>query len=296
MSTAVSSVANRDEWLQERKKAIGASEVAAVLGISPWATAWEVWAEKTGRLEPWRGNDATRAGQLFERALLDQAEAELGALERDVRVVHASAPVAATLDARVQYGGYPVEAKTTGIVGRVYGDWGEALSDEVPDYYLVQVHAQLLCTGVELAYLYALIAGRGVVRFQIVRSESLSDQIAERCTQWWQRHVVGDVEPSRDRLPDLDVVKRLRREPSKSIEGTSELAELIAQRTSLKEQESAIKKEIEQAETRILLSLGDAELARLPDGQVVTYFESSRKGYEVKPTTYRTLRVKKGAT
>lgn len=284
----------RRQWLADRKSAIGASDVAAIIGVSPWASAWEVWAEKTGVIESWGGNEATRAGQAFERAVLDQAEAELGSLERDVRVKHQSLPMAATLDARVIYGGTPVEAKTTGLVGRVYGDWGDALTDQIPDYYLVQVHAQLIVTGAELAYLYALIAGRGVVKFQIDRSEKLAEQIGNLCRDWWEKHITQGIEPSRDRVPDLSVVKRLRREPSKSIALGEEFAKLIREREALKDTEKELKKSIEENESLILLGLGDAEEAWLPDGSTVSYFESSRKGYEVKPTTFRTLRIKKG--
>ena len=40
------------EWLEQRKKGIGGSDVAAIMGLSPWRTPAEVWFEKTGRVEP----------------------------------------------------------------------------------------------------------------------------------------------------------------------------------------------------------------------------------------------------
>lgn len=283
---------DRQQWLEDRKSAIGASDVAAILGLSPWSGPWEVWADKTEKVEPWRGNDYTRAGQAFENAVLDQAELELGKLERNIRVVHPSLPMAATLDARVLYGGNPVEAKTTGIVGRPYGDWGDALTDQVPDYYLVQVHAQLTVTGAELAYLYALIAGRGVVKFQIERSVKLCEQLGNLCNDWWHKHIVLNQEPSRERLPAIDVVKRLRREPKKRIHFNDASAALIKEREELKEQEKSIKDRLEEVDTRILLDLGDAEAADLPDGGQVTYFERSRKAYQVEACKYRVLAIK----
>ncbi len=42
----------RTEWLQERNKGIGSSDVAAVLGISPYKSNVELWEEKTGLREP----------------------------------------------------------------------------------------------------------------------------------------------------------------------------------------------------------------------------------------------------
>lgn len=281
----------RAEWLQARKGAIGASDVAAILGISPFANAWEVWADKTNRVSDWKGNKHTCAGQAFERAVLDQAEEDLGKLVRNVRLAHSELPIASTLDAQLEYGLCPVEAKCTGIEGKVYGDWGEALTDQIPDYYLVQVHTQLLVTGAELGYLFALIAGRGVVKYQIERSEAVCDKLAKLCTDWWEKHVVRDTEPTHKTPPSLDVVKRFRKQPKKSIVFDMAASALVDQRAALKEQEKAIKAEIEQTEVGILLALGDAEAATLCDGRLLTHCETHNSGYTVEPYDYRSLRI-----
>lgn len=289
MSTATT---NREQWLADRKLAIGASDVAAIIGVSPWASAWDVWADKTNRVEPWQGNKATEAGSLYERAVLDHAEQTLGPLERNVRVKHVELPIAATCDAITVDGGCPVEAKTTGLTGRVQGDWGDALTDEVPDYYLVQVHAQLLCTGAEMAYLFALIAGRGTIQYQIERSDKVSEQLAEMCADWWQKHIVLDQEPDRSQAR-LEVVKRMRREPAKVIEFDAEQAGLILQREELKTLVKGLGDELERVETGILLALGNAEAATLPDNSVLTYYEQRRKSYVVDESKFRVMRIKK---
>lgn len=281
----------REQWLQDRKGAIGASDAAAILGISPFATGYEVWLDKTDQIEPWKGNDATRAGQRFEPVILDYAEDELGKLVRNVRIAHKDFPIAATLDGQVEYGGMPVEAKTTGITGRVYGDWGDPHTDQVPDYYLVQLHTQMIVTGAELGYLYALIASRGIVPFQAERNEKLHSHLCEILTNWWERHVVRGIEPPRKTLPALEVVKRLRKTPGKSIVFDMGKAELIEKRAVLKEQLSQVQSEIKAVEVEIHLALGDAEEAQLPDGRRLTYFEVSRKGYTVEPAKYRQIQV-----
>jgi len=285
---------DRDLWLQERRSAIGASEVAAVLGISPWATPWEVWADKLGKLEPWEGNPQTRAGQRFESAVLDAAEDELGRLIRNVRILADGTPLAATCDAVVAETREPVEAKTTGLTGMVYGDWGDAMTDQIPEYYLTQVHAQLICTKAELGYLFALIAGRGVVRFEVEANEKLHNAFCERLSEWWDKHIVKGIEPSREAMPALDVVKRLRKVPNKSIELSEEMLEVIAKREVAKEIEKKGKEEAELCDTKLRLALDDAEVGLLPDGREVTLFETFRKGYTVQPTSYRALRIRKG--
>lgn len=41
---------NSPEWLAFRRKGIGASDAAAVLGLSKWTTNVELWEEKVGLL------------------------------------------------------------------------------------------------------------------------------------------------------------------------------------------------------------------------------------------------------
>lgn len=294
MTTQV--IDERAEWLKSRKTALGASDVPAILGVSPWGSSWEVWADKTERLEDWKGSAATRAGLVFERPVLDTAEAELGPLERNVRVVHSQLPVASTLDGLVVASGEPVEAKTTGIVGPVFGDWGEALTDQVPDYYLVQVHTQLLVTGAELGYLFALIAGRGVVKYQIARSETVCERLGTLCEEWWQRHVINDIEPSRETPPALEVVKRFRRKAKKKVVFDLGQSALVEMRSELKDQVKTLEAKLDICESQILLALGDAEAADLSDGSELTYFETTRSGYVVNECKFRTIRVKSPKT
>ena len=42
---------SREEWLQERKKGIGGSDAAVVIGKSKWKNNVQLWEEKTGRIE-----------------------------------------------------------------------------------------------------------------------------------------------------------------------------------------------------------------------------------------------------
>lgn len=45
---------SREEWLAARHKGIGASDAAAIVGMSTYASAYSVWMEKT---EPLRKDD-----------------------------------------------------------------------------------------------------------------------------------------------------------------------------------------------------------------------------------------------
>lgn len=281
-----------DEDLERRRKCIGASDVAAILGVSPWRSPWDVWADKTGRLQPWEGNEATKIGQYLESSVLSYAEAQVGDLERNIRVECPGTPIVATLDARTIAEGIPVEVKTAGMTGPLHGDWGDAMTDHVPDHYLLQVHTQLLCTGAEVAWLFALLGGRGVVQYEIPRSDSLCDSLTEQLCEWWNRHIVEGVEPSRERAT-LEIVKRLRRVPERAIELGDSVGFLLRTKEHLAAEAKDLKARQEETDKMILLALGDAEVGVTASGERVSYLEQHRKGYTVEPSTYRVMRITK---
>lgn len=57
---------NHEQWLEERKKTIGGSEIGAILGMHPWQSAYSLWAEKTGRIPAFEGNLTTKLGSYLE--------------------------------------------------------------------------------------------------------------------------------------------------------------------------------------------------------------------------------------
>lgn len=279
-----------------RNARCGASDGAAALGLSPHRTSWELWAEKTGRLQAINGSSATSMGQRLESPILDHAEAELGALKRGelVWAPRVEFPLASTLDARVASTGIPVEAKTSGITGPLYGAWGDADSDALPANYLVQVTLQMICTETEFAYLYALLGGRGIVRYRINRDDELAEMLVERLTVWWDRHIVLGIEPERSDSVPLEVAIRLRKVPNKVVVLDPSAQPVIDEWEAAKRERSAAAKRADTAQANLLLLMGDAEGASLPDGRLLVHAEQFRKGYQVQDSSYRVLRIKKG--
>lgn len=41
---------SREAWLEKRRKTIGGSDAAAIVGLSRYASPYTVWADKTGRI------------------------------------------------------------------------------------------------------------------------------------------------------------------------------------------------------------------------------------------------------
>ena len=56
----------RQQWLEQRRKTIGGSDAAAIVGLSKYASPFSVWAEKTGRLPEKEDSEAMRQGRDLE--------------------------------------------------------------------------------------------------------------------------------------------------------------------------------------------------------------------------------------
>lgn len=274
--------------LEARRAWIGASEAAAVLGVDPYKTSFQVWAEKTGRLPPWEGNAQTDAGNRFEAAVVDWAEEQLGPLRRNVSIGFEGYPIAATCDA-VTAKQEPVEAKTGGLFGPLSDVWGRGGTDEIPERYIVQLHVQMLCAGTDVGHLAAFLGGRGFTMYRVPRSPRLADFIKERLDDWWIRHVVADVAPEHDPVAAAEVYRRIIRTPEKVV--TVDPALVSAFETDREALRSA-KKQAEASEAILIAALGDAEAADFGDGsRRVTFYETTRAAFKVKESKFRVLRV-----
>ena len=54
------------EWLEHRRRSIGGSDAAAIIGLNPWASPYSVWADKLGLIPPKEDNEAMRLGRDLE--------------------------------------------------------------------------------------------------------------------------------------------------------------------------------------------------------------------------------------
>ena len=57
---------SREECLERRRKTIGGSDAAGIVGLSKWASPFSVWADKTGRAAEKADREAMRQGRDLE--------------------------------------------------------------------------------------------------------------------------------------------------------------------------------------------------------------------------------------
>lgn len=188
------------EQQNQRAQGIGASEIAAVAGLNPWAGPHDVWERKTGRAPPWEDTVASLWGRYMEPAIIALWRAKTGTKVRYANrhqrtAVHPTNPLCvATPDGFVP--------PDTGLEVKTYGwrlehHWGEPGTDEIPDYYLAQVNWQMAATGRTKTILLASHE-REVDEYRIAYDEEFYQALAEVGARFWRDHVETDTPPPAD--------------------------------------------------------------------------------------------------
>lgn len=270
--------------LDRRRHFVTASDVPAILGKSPWVNAADVfWSKVRGHQQS--SNAAIEAGNALEPAVIRWAESELGPIAPGDWRIHDNGLNAASLDGMTSTGEI-VEAKTSGITGPgMPHQWGEVGTDEIPDYYYLQVQAQLLVTGAAKAWVPALIGGRGFVMFVVHPHMKLMATIESVSQQFWTEHVAKQLPPS-NVFASLETMKKMKREAGKTIAIPDDVAERFM---AAREAAKIAKDEEDQAKSELLSAMLDADRATWSGGEF-TYFQQTKKSHVVAESTFPVLR------
>lgn len=189
-------------WLDARRSGLGASDTAAVLGMSPWATPLSVWLDKTSAL-PDEAGEAAEWGHALEDPVarmvakrhpeIGQVMPSPGLLRHDEHqwMLATVDRVLAEPDDPTQVRGL-LEIKTTS--DRMYRDrW---LDGVPPAYYLIQVQQQLAVTGLDRAWIAVLVGGQYLPEpYPVERDETAIESIVTYAGAWWDRYIIGQTQP-----------------------------------------------------------------------------------------------------
>lgn len=142
---------NTPEWLQLRKKYIGASDAPIIMGVSPWATPYMLWKRKLG-LEPEQGeNAAMKEGKLREEDARKKFIKETGIeVSPHFGVSSHYEWMCASYDGLSSDHKAAVEIKCPGRI-----DHEQALSGIIPVKYIPQLMHQMIVGGLESIFYFS---------------------------------------------------------------------------------------------------------------------------------------------
>lgn len=294
-------------WKEARTLGIGASEAATLLGLNPWKSLIQLYAEKSGSAAPPDLDDVelVQWGNRLEPVIIDAFRERTGRfVDRGGLLLRSKTyPFAlATLDAWTctpwtcteEVGDYwPLEVKTTGA------SRAEEWANGPPENYRIQIHWQMLVTDKPKATIACLIGGQKLVWCDVERDETLIRKLVHHGVEFWDRvrrkeppqpdgsesakRALNDIYP-RDRDGEFIVL------PAELIDAADEIEICRAEEKKL-----ALRKT--EAENRIKAALATAGHGVLPDRRMVHWVTEERKSYTVAATTRRVLRIQqaKGA-
>ena len=239
--------------------------MAAILGLDPYKTAYDVWVDKVYDTKPINSKPMD-AGTKFESGVLDFATEQLGHLAVNQTRYAEGLPIVSNIDAiRTEGDLADVECKTAGLFGPIHQRWGKAGTDEVPSDKIIQCQTHMLCDNKDLCYLAAFLGdGRGFVMYKIARNDKIIQRISEECTKFWNENVLTKIAPSGS-LYTPDTFEKIKRVPKKTTEISGDLIEKYLQ---INKKCSMLNKMKTQARADILKSMGDAEFANSDKGTV----------------------------
>ena len=267
------------EQLAARPHSLGASEVAAVVGLNPWWSAHDVWLKKRGFVEEVETTQS-RVGQLIEPVILQLYCEDTGATVegRGTSAHPVETWATATPDGHVVGASRLVEIKCVGY--RSAHHWTSE-DDGIPDYYRTQAEWQCMVTGAEECDVAALIGGTDFRIYRIKRDPSLAAAILESCKRFWFDHVVTGEPPAADHSEGARrmLATLFPRDTRPLLPATDAASAIVPSLISTKERISKLEQEKSALENRLREAIADAA-GFIGDGWKATY-KATKTGVRV---------------
>jgi putative phage-type endonuclease len=307
---------DRGSWLKARAKIITASRVPALLGLSPFEDAIDVYADALRPANDFVDvdyglNDPRTWGSALEEAVAMRAGKHYG---WDVRMsgcllVSRKYPhIGCTQDAEVHFASGSLDAKKYDVLTERSGyhvsyegkttsnfrarDWNED-DEKAPDHVIVQTQTQLLVTGAPLSIVSCLIGGQKFVRIDYEPNDAFFAMIIDAVDEMRDR--IARMDPPPPTWRSKDALKKLYPGedgtsvmlPKEALEWTAELQDLMPRKKELEKREDELKNLLRAA-------IGSATVGLLPEevgGKTRwTHALQTRAGFTTQPTSFKVLR------
>lgn len=201
--------------LKKRRKYLGGSEIAAVLGLSPFQTAAGLWDEKMGLVEPKPTSDAMWVGIYLEDGIAKlwahrqkAGGVNIAGMKRHKPACHpehkfmrASPDRIITVVRVVEAGAFVhnegVEIKCISDFSAKAGGWGRSGSKEYPEYYKVQCAWNRMIFDLPRWNLVAMVMDNKCTLKSYVyeKDEAYEANLRAEAIKFWTNHILAKVRP-----------------------------------------------------------------------------------------------------
>lgn len=274
MPTEIITPSDREHWLQLRTQDITSTESAALFGMSPYMTRYELWhAKRSGQVAEIKGNERMKWGNRLEAAIAAGIAEERGWQiqplkdywrDPELRMGSSFDFVITNLPDGLAH----LEIKNVDYLafrdGWLEHDDG---SIEAPEHIEMQVQHQMGVSTFRRSFIGALIGGNRTAVIERQRDEPVISAIRAQVVEFWRTVEAGE-EPPPVMPEDAAAVIRLNAyaEPGKILDasGDEKIASLLDRYRNACALRDEHKEEAEVAKARLLEAIGDAEKVLLP--------------------------------
>lgn len=231
-----------------RRKYIGGSDIAAVMGMSPYTTPLKLARLKRGETYHYGEGERTtneERDQFRIKALMRGkrwegvvSEMLIEAMERNGHTVTITAVnerytdpemdyLASEIDLEGTVDGEEVNFEIKTVHPFKVKEWGEEASDEIPVHYALQAQQGLMIRNRRLCVFGVLFGADDMVPYLVERDDEVISHIRAQCKEFWERFVLGGEDP--DPLTWADVCVKYQPPVSTTKEVTPEIYALLMQ-------------------------------------------------------------------
>jgi len=291
------------EWLRLRTQDITSTEVAALFGVSPYTTLFELWhRKKENVVVEFEPTERMKWGNRLQDAIAAGIAEDNGWTIRRMTeyIREPNLKMGASFDFAIQsvnnFNDGGTNDKVNGLLeiknvdGLAFNQGWSVDGDDVeaPPHIELQVQHQLAVSGRAFAYLAALVGGNRVVLIKREPDPKIIDAIKSQVASFWFSIASGK-EPVPDFYRDAKVISKLYgyAEPGKLFDarGDAEFAKLCAEHKALADIENTAKASKEAIKAQLIMKIGAAEKV-LGDGFTISansvgpaHIEYDREGY-----------------
>lgn len=260
-----------------RSKGIGASEIAAIVGLDPRRGPFDIWAQKLGKVSPQLPDARMRAGKKMERVIAElyadethqQVEWYDITFKHPARTWQVYTPDAFVMDGSVVYSiEFGLECKA--VAWDQAHHWGEPGTDQIPPWYLTQCHWSMSASGYHRWDVAAFFGGFDLRVYTVRKDPEIESALLASGERFWSRHIVDGIEPE---IGGTDTAARYLRErfprPTQNLrEATPEELEMALQYRDADDVYRLAEKKRDDLKARLSERIGDAEGITFPGGKI----------------------------
>ena len=266
------------EWHDQRRQGITGTDMGAILGMSPYRSALDVYLEKIGQIDSASTNysEAMRFGNLLEDIVANEY-----ARRKNIKVSiepnilqHKEHPcILGSIDRWVGDKEYVLECKTIGFMQKhVLGEEG---TDQIPEYWLTQIAFYAAIAHVPKVDIAVLIGGQDFRIYTYHANKDFQDKLIKAAVNFWKEHVLKKIAPPVKSIEGLAKLYNVSNE--QPIEADEDLVALVAEVKEMQLMKKDLEDDIKEGQFKIQDFMRDYDVLKDDFNNTIATWKNRKK-------------------